>query len=700
MNTVIITTITDEFEANNNVDMVFSNETIDAPPPLNLESYPEDNTLILTWGSPQLTGNYELQFYEIFKKTNPESMFESIATGITELTWTDQIVEPGLIYYYAVSAVYSDGSVSENSNTIIGQIYNVNTNSVGFHTAVTNVGTLGDPNSPSTGRPSFEYPPFSGNNYLYDGGFWLGSLVSGEPAVTTYFYSPDHEWLPCPDGGWGRPEKEFFILNEDNPIIETCFDDLDANDDSEHQPLGVRVITNYELVPPILDEESGVFNTASWGKISYSIINLGLNGDLSQLYAGLWLDFDVSSWDMTSPHIDDLVDYDENLKLSYMYDGDYADSDENDSGEFGLSDSYVGIALLNSPSNIVASHTWWNWEDDPGTDLERWQFMTASHPNMEGYQYYPNPLEMGYPVFDYRILQTTGPFDLAGNDTLKIEYLMLFGNDEETIRQNVLTAREYFGYNNYLAGDVNFDGDVDILDIVAIVSFIMGYETPTEQQMNPADFNSDGTVDILDIVAIVTLILDVDQTLERSITEANLIKSIDNFSIQSDGNIAGFELNISGDCEINKDSIPPGWTLYQNNNKVILFNLEGYSLSDEHLFSFTGNMRIESAHVVDWLGNGIYITEIEVPNSFRLNPVYPNPFNPVTTIDYALPNDTDVKIFVYNLLGRQVVQLVDQFQHAGYYSIKWDAGNIASGTYFIKMDAGNYVKTQKAIILK
>ena len=57
MNTVIITTITDEFEANNNVDMVFSNETIDAPPPLNLESYPEDNTLILTWGSPQLTGN-------------------------------------------------------------------------------------------------------------------------------------------------------------------------------------------------------------------------------------------------------------------------------------------------------------------------------------------------------------------------------------------------------------------------------------------------------------------------------------------------------------------------------------------------------------------------------------------------------------------------------------------------------------------
>jgi len=83
-----------------------------------------------------------------------------------------------------------------------------------------------------------------------------------------------------------------------------------------------------------------------------------------------------------------------------------------------------------------------------------------------------------------------------------------------------------------------------------------------------------------------------------------------------------------------------------------------------------------------------------------LNPVYPNPFNPVTTIDYALPNDTDVKIFVYNLLGRQVVQLVDQFQHAGYYSIKWDAGNIASGTYFIKMDAGNYVKTQKAIILK
>ena len=62
--------------------------------------------------------------------------------------------------------------------------------------AITNYGSVGDPNSPSTGRPSAQWPGGSGNNYLYDAGLWLGTKIGGEPVVTTYFYNPHVEYLP------------------------------------------------------------------------------------------------------------------------------------------------------------------------------------------------------------------------------------------------------------------------------------------------------------------------------------------------------------------------------------------------------------------------------------------------------------------------------------------------------------------------
>ena len=79
---------------------------------------------------------------------------------------------------------------------------------------------------------------------------------------------------------------------------------------------------------------------------------------------------------------------------------------------------------------------------------------------------------------------------------------------------------------------------------------------------------------------------------------------------------------------------------------------------------------------------------------------YPNPFNPVTTLSFALPIESDVTLSIYNLQGREVTTLISSNMDAGYHSAKWNANANSSGVYFVKMIAGEYVSTQKLMLVK
>lgn len=95
------------------------------------------------------------------------------------------------------------------------------------------------------------------------------------------------------------------------------------------------------------------------------------------------------------------------------------------------------------------------------------------------------------------------------------------------------------------------------------------------------------------------------------------------------------------------------------------------------------------------------VTGNEMPLKFALYQNYPNPFNPITTIKYDLPKDANVKIKIYDLLGREVQSLVqNELKKAGSYQIEWNAGNFASGVYFYRIEAGDFVQSRKMILLK
>jgi hypothetical protein len=88
------------------------------------------------------------------------------------------------------------------------------------------------------------------------------------------------------------------------------------------------------------------------------------------------------------------------------------------------------------------------------------------------------------------------------------------------------------------------------------------------------------------------------------------------------------------------------------------------------------------------------------PTEFDLVQNHPNPFNPSTTITYSLANEEHVSLKVYDIMGREVAELVNEDQAAGTYSLHFDASSLASGMYFYEISAGNFVATKKMVLLK
>jgi len=108
---------------------------------------------------------------------------------------------------------------------------------------------------------------------------------------------------------------------------------------------------------------------------------------------------------------------------------------------------------------------------------------------------------------------------------------------------------------------------------------------------------------------------------------------------------------------------------------------------------------------IDFGGAFEYSSEIEVmidqkPLTFSLGQNYPNPFNPTTMVNFSLPKSSQVTLKVFDILGREVMTLVNEKREAGNYSLKLDATDLPAGLYFYKLQAGNFVAVNKMIVLK
>ena len=83
-----------------------------------------------------------------------------------------------------------------------------------------------------------------------------------------------------------------------------------------------------------------------------------------------------------------------------------------------------------------------------------------------------------------------------------------------------------------------------------------------------------------------------------------------------------------------------------------------------------------------------------------MNRIFPNPFNPVTSIDFTLPEDNITEISVYNLLGEKVETIFNGYHNKGSYSFSWDASNHSSGIYYISLKQGMNAQVEKVVLMK
>jgi len=100
------------------------------------------------------------------------------------------------------------------------------------------------------------------------------------------------------------------------------------------------------------------------------------------------------------------------------------------------------------------------------------------------------------------------------------------------------------------------------------------------------------------------------------------------------------------------------------------------------------------------------ISQGVIPNSYSLNQNYPNPYNPLTTIEYGLPARSTIRLVIYNVLGQVVKELINSEQQAGVQTVVWNA-NVSSGIYFYRLEATSldspskrFVETKKMLLLK
>ncbi|MFN3693466.1 MAG: T9SS type A sorting domain-containing protein [Ignavibacterium sp.] len=154
------------------------------------------------------------------------------------------------------------------------------------------------------------------------------------------------------------------------------------------------------------------------------------------------------------------------------------------------------------------------------------------------------------------------------------------------------------------------------------------------------------------------------------------------------------------------------WTLFSTDNSPVPFNIFTAGITDSKNNKVYG-LRAPLPHPTGYAGliffneDSVVITSVDDKiyglNDFELHQNYPNPFNPSTKISWQSPVGSWQTLKVYDILGNELVTLVNEFKPAGKYEIEFNVGqtiSLSSGVYFYRLQAGNFSATKKMILIR
>ena len=326
----------------------------------------------------------------------------------------------------------------------------------------------------------------------------------------------------------------------------------------------------------------------------------------------------------------------------------------------------------------------------------------------------------------------TPPFTSGDKITLDINVTDLAGNESETIS---------YTYTIGFLGDYDFDNEIGINDLNAFVNGWRLFDDLTKE-LGPVTGTApyfrpqpDGVFDLRDGMTFVRMWRWYQSNAAGKVLAKQLpsigkqvaIESApDHFTIVPPRGTKAVEVIVSYpirdiDLQINSieavtdQAITLSWV--DTTSGSILVHSAQLEGSSTPIRINVGHLQKELDIPIDisyqfigkesnMIASGNAVHEImPVPTEFALHNNYPNPFNPITTINYDLPQDGSVRLIIYDVMGREVTRLVNGFTPAGYHSVRWDARNkmgenVSAGVYFYHLQSGAFVKTQKMVLLK
>jgi len=298
-------------------------------------------------------------------------------------------------------------------------------------------------------------------------------------------------------------------------------------------------------------------------------------------------------------------------------------------------------------------------------------------------------------------------------------------------------------------GDVNEDDAVDIIDLLMVADHISGRRLLTVDQQTLADVSpwavgdpapaGDDVINVFDLVQLQMIIMDgeyptvpptpiqkvaadvVANSLSKGATQFNIYYADGLLAMEVIGEARACQLDILGIKEASDGEFTLKNTTWKRDNdrlRILAYDagltaipngiflqmpvkidpsairVEGFVVADEN------NNRVTNATYKLIQG-----TPSNLPMSYSLDQNFPNPFNPDTKITFAVPELSDVRISIYNVLGQEVRTLFAGQMERGTQTVNWDGKDatgkaLASGTYIYRMTAGTFVETKKMMLLK
>ena len=227
-------------------------------------------------------------------------------------------------------------------------------------------------------------------------------------------------------------------------------------------------------------------------------------------------------------------------------------------------------------------------------------------------------------------------------------------------------------------GDVTWDNTVDLLDVIRVVYMALHpSETFTIDELWSADVNQDEVIDVSDVIPIVDIIMGGSLSqlqYEPGPVHAYRVGQIVYLNAMQP--VAGLQFTLNQSAEVvNLSGFESSWNqelgmLFTTNEQVIL--------GDEvAVLELPEGVEIEQMTIVNHLGEAVEaVLEVDqdsmLPEVFAVHQNYPNPFNPSTTIQVDLTMESNLSVYVYDIIGREVRALLNENRVPGIYSIRWD----------------------------